>query len=149
MSLPRGIRNFNPANIVRTADKWIGQADSQPDPRFVSFTTPEFGIRALMVILLRYERAYKLTNVAKIIARFAPEVENDTQAYIQAVAQHLGVNPHADIAPFTQDTLCGLAEAIAGHECGHCPDPTLPYWFPKETYEKAYNMATTHEVPNA
>jgi len=43
----RGVRNHNPGNIRKTKDKWVGSDVKQKDDAFVTFSTPEFGIRAL------------------------------------------------------------------------------------------------------
>jgi hypothetical protein len=84
---PRGIRNNNPGNIDRNTTKWQGMADDQSsDPRFVVFKTPQAGIRALAKILLTYQNHDGLKTVRGIIGRWAPAVENNTSAYVAAVA---------------------------------------------------------------
>jgi hypothetical protein len=138
---PRGIRNNNPGNIRKSRDRWQGEADSQPDPDFVTFESPTYGLRALMVTLLTYERHYQLNSVAGIINRYAPAVENDVYSYVAAVSDHMNVNPFKSLSPFDAETLTGFAEAITLHENGKCPDPTLPNWYPEETYQKAAEMA--------
>ena len=54
----RGIRNNNPGNIDRNATKWQGMADKQDDPRFIVFTSPQYGIRAMARVLLTYQSKY-------------------------------------------------------------------------------------------
>ena len=87
----RGIRNNNPGNI-RLGAGWQGMADEQTDHDFVVFKAPEWGIRAIAKILLSDARN-GITNVRGIINRWAPPVENNTDAYIAAVSNQLQVNP--------------------------------------------------------
>ncbi len=137
----RGIRNNNPGNIRKGSDPWLGETDSQPDPDFITFETPVYGLRALMKTLLTYERHYRLNSVAGIINRYAPAVENDVHSYVAAVSDHMNVNPFKDLSPFDVETLVGFGEAITLHENGKCPDPTLPCWYAEEIYKQAAEMA--------
>lgn len=61
---PRGIRNNNPGNI-RWGDDWKGLVpkDQRTDKSFCQFTTPEYGIRAMIIILRNYQRKYGLDTV--------------------------------------------------------------------------------------
>src|SRR3546814_3413666 len=73
---PRGVRNRNPGNIDRTGVPWIGE-DRSPEARerehrFCVFKTPEHGFRALVRVLLTYQRKYRLRTVAGMIDRWAP-----------------------------------------------------------------------------
>src|SRR3546814_2175426 len=79
---PRGVRKRNPGNIDRTGVPWIGE-DRSPEARerehrFCVFKTPEHGFRALVRVLLTYQRKYRLRTVAGMIDRWAPPVENNT-----------------------------------------------------------------------
>ena len=82
----RGERNNNPGNIERNTIKWLGMSGIQSDSRFCSFTTPAYGIRALGKLVTNYYHNYKLNTIAKIINRWAPAIENNTDAYINAVS---------------------------------------------------------------
>ena len=121
----RGERNNNPGNIERTNTKWKGMSpDQSGDKRFVVFTTSVFGIRALAKILLTYSYLYEedtprdIDTVEEIINRWAPPVENDTGAYVRAVADALGVTPTTEIDVADQATLMKLVTAIIQHENG-------------------------------
>ena len=119
--LPRGIRNHNPGNIERTRDRWQGMAaDQSADPRFVVFTAPEFGIRALVKLLLNYERM-GFDSPRKIITRFAPHVENKTDAYVANVARALGVGPDDVVDLDRFDVMLPLVKAIIQQENGRQP----------------------------
>lgn len=121
-SQPRGIRNNNPGNIERNATKWAGMATEQHDPRFVSFTSPEYGFRALAKTLLTYQSKHGLRTIEDMIGRWAPPNENDTGAYVAAVASAVGVEPDAPI-PLDDDPhrFARLLRAICVHENGMCP----------------------------
>ncbi len=123
-ALPRGLRNFNPGNIDRTAERWQGMsADQSSDKRFVVFTAPVWGLRALAKVLLSYQRKYGLRTPAAIIGRWAPPVENDTGAYARQVAKALGVGVDDQIDLTKAATLERILPAIVQHENGQQPYP--------------------------
>lgn len=124
MSTPRGIRNNNPGNIDRTAEKWQGMAaDQSSDSRFVVFSAPVWGLRALAKVLLSYQRKHGLRTPAAIIGRWAPPVENDTGAYARQVAKALGVGVGDQIDLQQPETLQRILPAIVQHENGQQPYP--------------------------
>ncbi|WP_228763560.1 hypothetical protein [Brevundimonas sp. SPF441] len=87
----RGVRNNNPGNIDRVkGTNWQGAAKEQTDSRFVTFISAEMGIRALVRTLLTYFKQHRLASVRGIINRWAPPVENNTAAYIDAVCRDIG-----------------------------------------------------------
>lgn len=131
-STPRGIRNFNPGNIDRAPDvRWQGQADAQTsDPRFVIFNGPRWGIRAIARVLITYQdkrRAKdgsRIDSVREFIERWAPAVENDTNAYAKAAASALGIGPDDEsVDVYRYDTMRALVLAIIRHENGPGPLP--------------------------
>lgn len=119
---PRGVRNNNPGNIDRTGTAWQGEdrtdAAREREPRFAVFDTPEYGFRALAKTLQTYQRKYGLLTVRAIINRWAPPVENDTGAYVNAVAKAVGVTPDRVINVTTPSIAFNLLKAIARHETG-------------------------------
>jgi hypothetical protein len=116
---PRGIRNHNPGNIRHSKTIWMGQADDQPDQEFVTFESPIYGIRALYKILKTYQSKHGLKTVAQIINRWAPPNENDTAAYVKAVAAACSVVPKQEIdLPKIAEKLVA---AIIKHENGQQP----------------------------
>ena len=126
----RGVRNRNPGNIdYNPANQWQGQL--KPDPsiekRFARFDTPENGIRALGKTLLTYQRKYGLKTVKAIISRWAPSVENDTDAYVRAVEANTGTKPGAQIDLAVPAMMVGFVKAIIHHEnAGYAyPDSVL------------------------
>lgn len=143
--IPRGVKNNNPGNIRYSKAVWEGLAAAQPDPDFVSFIDPMHGLRALMRNLLTHQRKYNLNSVQSLIGDpklgWAPPSENDTGAYVRDVCMHVGVKPADFVDLEIPENLIRMAQAIAQQENGHCPDPTLPWWYPEETYEEAARLA--------
>ena len=116
----RGERNNNPGNIDRNTIKWVGMSGIQADSRFCSFTTPAYGIRAIGKLVTNYYRMYKLNTIAKIINRWAPVVENNTDAYIKAVCLACNLNKDDLISILTPALLMLIVKAIITHENGRC-----------------------------
>jgi hypothetical protein len=118
--VPRGVRNNNPGNIEKGA-AWDGlSADQSSDDRFAVFDSPVFGIRALTRVLLTYRERHGLRTPEQIISRWAPDFENDTDSYVQAVASAAGIGP---TDPVTDDELPAVVAAIIYHENGVNPYP--------------------------
>ena len=90
---PRNIRNNNPLNIRRSKDKWQGLDAKQSDSSFFKFESMEMGWRAAFVILTKtYYHKYRLFTIRKVIKRWAPSNENDTEAYIKKVSDLTGID---------------------------------------------------------
>ena len=89
------IARHNPGNIVKTSSLWEGQIQSKG--RFVAFKDKHSGLRALAIVLLRYERRHGMTTVKQVVSRFAPAHENDTEKYAEFVADELGVSATENI----------------------------------------------------
>lgn len=119
----RGIRNFNPGNIDRHDNvKWQGMAaDQSGDPRFVVFTDPKWGIRAIARLMLTYSSQYGLKTVRGLIGRWAPPSENNTGAYVAAVASAVGVGADDQIDVDSAAVMAPLVKAIILHENGSNP----------------------------
>jgi len=133
--IPRGIRNFNPFNLKELpADKtkWQGERATDDDPIFEEFETMEHGIRAGMIVLRKYILIYKCNTIEKIIKRFAPASENDTDAYIKVVSRLTGFLAD-EVLTFNDDTIFRLTEAICYHENGS-------YFLSEQQINKAWEM---------
>lgn len=121
--LTRGERNNNPGNIEK-GQSWQGlSADQSGDSRFAVFSAPEYGIRALGKLLQNYQRTYGINTIAGVINRWAPPtnkgiIENDTVAYINHVAQQIGVGPNDPLNLSDPAILTPLVAAIITHENG-------------------------------
>lgn len=89
--LPRGLRNNNPGNIRINGDLFQGEIRPSKDGSFKQFNTMAYGYRAMFRILSNYYKNYKLDTIRKMIGRWGPENENDTDAYIKAVSDYAGI----------------------------------------------------------
>ena len=118
----RGIRNNNPGNIRVSKDQWEGMTGD--DGAFVTFDSPESGVRALGKNLLSYGRQ-GYDSIEKIINRWAPPNENDTQAYINSVVAATGIPATQSLDLSDPDTLSSLSQAISFHETGSRYDPEV------------------------
>ena len=121
MSLTRGERNNNPGNLREgrgDATQWRGERATDDDPAFEEFGSRHFGLRALALTLLTYQRKHGLVTVRGIITRWAPPGENQTSHYVTAVAQELQVDPDAEIELDDDDLLVKLVVAIIRQENG-------------------------------
>lgn len=111
----RGIRNNNPGNIDK-GQPWQGLSDVQSDERFCTFVSPEYGIRAIHIILQSYQREYKIRTISGIISRWAPPSENNTEAYIEHVSKLVDADPLARINVLEPATAYGIVCGIIAHE---------------------------------
>lgn len=117
----RGIRNNNPGNLRRSNDPWQGLAAQQTDPAFFVFQSPVYGIRALARTLITYQGKHGLRTIRTLVTRWAPAAENDTEAYIRAVAQATGFAPDQTLDLHAYADLKPLVCAIIRHENGQQP----------------------------
>jgi hypothetical protein len=116
MTSTRGERNNNPGNL-RKGSPWQGLSRAQPDKDFCTFDDPAYGIRALAKVLLLYGMQ-GVDTVATIVARWAPSNENNTAAYISAVAGNMKVDPNVHLNVQEYGQLYPLVDAIIRHENG-------------------------------
>lgn len=112
----RAERNNNPGNL-----NYAGQAGATLEDgsgaRFAKFGSTAEGVSALARQLQRYgERG--LDTVSKIINKYAPSSENNTQAYIDALSKRLGVSGDQKLDLNDSGTLSNLIKGISRHESG-------------------------------
>lgn len=121
-SIPRGIRNNNPGNLRWGAD-WNGldSEGKKQDKEFCVFLEPMFGIRALARLLMNYYRIHGLNTIRKIIERYAPCGENNTDAYVNHVCKLMGIGADDIINIYDENTIRPLVKAIIQHENGVMP----------------------------
>lgn len=123
----RPSRNNNPANIrVVPNQKWLGSmpVGTRGETSFVVFTNPEYGIRALLKILITYMTKRGCTTLRSIIDRYAPAADgNNTSRYYDmvrsiALTEHQTLLPeewttYYPVVPFgSSDYLCVLAASM-------------------------------------
>lgn len=119
----RAQRNNNPGNI-RIGQPWQGlMPRSQMSPEqaaetaFCVFMTPMWGFRAMATIFHNYAKR-GLVTIREIISTWAPPSENNTEAYILAVAHDCGLSPDAIFDFSNSQAMADLCHAVSVHECG-------------------------------
>lgn len=139
---PRGIRNKNPGNI-RWGDPWQGLVPpaQRTDKSFCQFVSCPYGIRALVRVLITYQDKHKLSTIDGIISRWAPPVENDTEAYIMAVVSSTGFARNKELDMQDYAHVRPVAEAIIRHENGKGPLRTLNTWYEGDVVDKGLKLA--------
>ena len=89
------IRNNNPGNIRDSGIEWQGRVGSQSG--FVTFDSPEMGVRAFTKNLYTYQ-SRGLNSIEDVVSTWAPpEDNNNTSAYIRNVSQALNLDPSAPL----------------------------------------------------
>lgn len=119
--LTRGVRNNNPGNLRITNIPWRGKvpARENTDGDFEQFRDADgvpghvWGLRALYMDIRGDALRDGLNTVAKLITSYAPPTENNTAAYIAAVAKAVGKPATAQL---TADDLPAVLKAIVAHE---------------------------------
>lgn len=115
--LPRGLRNNNPGNIRRNSDVFQGEVNPSRDQQFKQFKTMAHGYRAMFKILSNYYRKYSLTTIRKMIGRWAPENENNTDAYVSLVSSYSGIGPD-DLISFDREQMIRIVAGMSRVENG-------------------------------
>ena len=117
-TIPRGLRNNNPGNIILTIIPWKGKVANEinTDGHFEQFTKLVYGTRALLSLLASYIRGGTDTP-RTILAKYAPATENNTAAYIQIVSNTTGFGADQKLTT-DKSTLLKLAKAISIVENG-------------------------------
>lgn len=115
--MTRGERNRNPGNLRDAGIPWQGLI-GRDDKGFCIFDLVSNGIRALAKDLLHDFRKENKRTVYALISEFAPPIENDTNAYMDAVAKAMNVGVHDVIDLEKQSVLISMSKAIIKHENG-------------------------------
>lgn len=118
MKISRGLRNNNPLNIRRNGTKWKGLATEQCDKEFFCFSNVHWGYRAAFITLMNYSRRHRLTTLRQWISRWAPPIENDTEAYIRFVSQKSGIPPERVLSISDEVEMQAIVSAMSHMENG-------------------------------
>jgi hypothetical protein len=102
---------------------WVGEVRPTKDPMGVlcTFSTIHFGLRAGALDLYNQQKMHGLNTWREIIYKFAPPVENDTVAYLNAMCEKTGVGPDDTIDLTDFDFLVKSTHAIIWEEQGCDP----------------------------
>ncbi len=157
--LPLGVRLNNPGNLEWSDNSpWQGmvprkssryaQSPNAQQRRFCEFESPVWGIRAIARTLITYQdkrRANdgsKIDSIREIVERWAPPSENDTQAYVRAVAKAVERDPNDEtLSMHDYRTIRPVVEAIIRHENGPGPLKTTNTWYDATTIDKGLELA--------
>lgn len=135
---PAPIRLNNPGALRHSESHWQGMTNLQDNDSFVRFSTPNYGIRAMMKTLKTYHDKHKIHTLRGIIYRWAPPEENDTKKYLAEVSRRTGIPPNVTIDIHNIDTMIAIAKAITIHECGYPPDDVMPAsWYSEAVFHEA------------
>ncbi len=115
----RGIRNNNPGNIRIGSSKWKGKIlkEKNSDGSFEQFVSYEYGVRALIILLKSYVKQGHNT-INKIITRYAPSHENNTELYINSVVDGTGIGSDEVINGISKELAFSLVVSIIKMENG-------------------------------
>lgn len=120
-SLPRGLRNNNPLNIRKNNDVFQGEVTPSKDTAFKQFKTMAYGYRAGFKILSNYYRKYRLTTIRGMITRWAPENENNTNAYVKSVSDYSGIPSDDHIDIYNREQMIRIVAGMSRVENGKEP----------------------------
>lgn len=120
--LPRGLRNCNPGNIRRNPDVFQGERNPSSDPEFKQFKSMPYGYRAMFRTLSTYHRMYRLDTIEKMIGRWAPMNENNTEGYVSLVESYSGIPRDTPVDIHNQETMCAIVAAMSRVENGREAD---------------------------
>lgn len=120
-AMTRGYKNNNPGNIrpEQPVNKsWVGEKTPSTDKGFKQFVSMPYGYRAMFVNLKGYF-ANGYNTITKIISAWAPQKDNnDTAAYIAAVARFTGKDPNELLTFQDTPTIRRIVMAISKQENG-------------------------------
>lgn len=116
--MSRGLDNNNPGNIRRSKVNYKGELHPSNDAAFKQFTSIEWGYRAMFILLDVYQRKYGLNTLRGMISRYAPPVENATDAYVHAVSDMTGIYPDEVIDTRDESTMVPMVAAMSRVENG-------------------------------
>lgn len=116
--MSRGLRNCNPGNIRHSRSKFVGEVRPSQDSAFKQFESMAYGYRAMFVLLDTYHRRYGLTTIRQMISRWAPPVENHTEAYIRFVAERSGIDAEATLDTRREQDMIPMVAAMSEIENG-------------------------------
>ncbi len=116
----RGLRNNNPLNIRHNAEHFQGEIKGR-DKSFKTFTSLPFGYRAGIVILGTY-LSRGLNTIEKIITKWAPPAENDTESYISNVERWSGIPRNKQLTAIDGSDYILIVAAMSFVENGRNAD---------------------------
>ncbi|MHA7109356.1 hypothetical protein ACRTDU_04470 [Sunxiuqinia elliptica] len=121
----------NPMNIRAVAkNNWKGKITKDGEA-FESFDRLVNGVRAGAKLVQNYFKLHGLKTIEKIIYRYAPPSENDTESYIQLAEDETGYKRDAELKP-DKETIFALCKAMCKMENA--------YNLEKEVFDEAWEL---------
>lgn len=99
-------------------DKWKGEVIPSRDSAFKQFESMPWGYRAAFKLLYNYQHINGCSMLADFINRWAPPSENNTQAYIAAVAKAAGLSDVSRINTLNGEQMQAIVAAMSKVENG-------------------------------
>lgn len=120
----------NPFNIrFSNNNNWVGQLTS--DNGFCTFKSIDYGVRAMLMILYRYNNI-GISSIEGIINRFAPSSENPTSSYVSFVSGCMCVSKSYEIDVFSPLDVYDFLQQVAFFES--------KYALNRITFNRAYSI---------
>lgn len=113
----RGLKNNNPLNIRKSKEVFQGEKVPSTDPAFKQFVSMSYGYRAAFIILGTYISQGHNT-IDKIVSKWAPPSENQTQQYILNVERRSGVNRNTLLFCNSGNEMIKIVAAMSFSENG-------------------------------
>ena len=130
----------NPGNIqigqgfAGTVGEYASDRQGGGKQPYVEFDSPQMGLRAIFKDLRSKVNTFD-GDVAKIISKYAPNNENETQAYIDSVIKQIGSDT------ITADNMDAAVRAIVRHENGTNSETTKYYLDDPNLLKEAKELA--------
>ena len=142
MTDPRGIKNNNPLNIEHNpANPWQGLDEPPSDGRFARFIEPQWGIRAALLILRKYQ-SRGIVTLRQMISTWAPAHENNVDNYIGFVCRKTGFQPDTRVDLQDEKQAVALLKAMVLMECGTAPAGTANgNWLDDSVFTAGFSLA--------
>jgi hypothetical protein len=88
----RSIINKNPLNIKNSKrNMWVGEVKIKKDYEFEEFSSFDYGIRSAYKLLRNYNTKYGDNTINRILYRFSPPSENNTEKIINDISIKMGI----------------------------------------------------------
>jgi len=113
---PIGLRNNNPLNIRHNNEVFQGEIKGS-DKSFKTFVSMPYGYRAAFVMLATYlSRGWN--TIEKIVTRWAPPAENNTEKYIANVERWSGIQRNKELTAVDGADYILIVAAMSFEENG-------------------------------
>jgi hypothetical protein len=98
--------------------KWTKEqgAIGSDDSGFAIFPDEETGKAAQQKLLFSGETIYKSDTIESAINKYAPQNENNTQAYIEHITKATGLSPNTPLSSLTSDQQESMLDVMKQHE---------------------------------